>query len=92
MARDPQPSMDMQVGRAQWQPHQQIFPYTSPYTTWPYPARAPKRDTYANRVQVERGEHDAVIRFYRDKGKSGAMVKEITVPLSVLDALVADHG
>ena len=63
-------------------------PWTStPPAQWTY-MPAPK-DDYANLVEVEEGEHDAVLRFYRKRGAGKALVKEITVPLSALAALRA---
>jgi hypothetical protein len=49
--------------------------------------KPPRRDEYANSVIVERGEHDAVLRFTRERGGTGTCVAEIIVPLGVLDAL-----
>lgn len=51
---------------------------------WP-PSRP--RDDYANRVEVERHEHDATLRFYRDGKSAGACAAQITVPIGVLDAI-----
>jgi hypothetical protein len=52
-----------------------------------FPPRSSSEPTYANKVAVERGEHDAVLRFYRSREGVHKLVKEITVPLGVLDGL-----
>lgn len=49
------------------------------------PAPGWHRDEYANRVEVERHEHDATLTFYRNE----ARVKAVTVPLALLDSLTA---
>lgn len=55
---------------------------------WPkMPAPAFKPDVYANRVEVERHEHDATLRFFRDGKSTGKQVGEVIVPLAVLDTL-----
>ena len=73
-----------------WQP----YPWPQP---WPQPKVYPSTnifttvvscDDYANEIEVDRGEHDAVLRFYRGRsGKSRTLVKEITVPVGLLDWL-----
>jgi hypothetical protein len=47
----------------------------------------PKRDEYANHIEVERREYDAVIRFSRRGENYGDVVTEITVPLGALEGL-----
>lgn len=47
----------------------------------------PPREDYANRVDIERGEHDATLSFYRDGKSTGKLIKAITIPLSVLDLI-----
>ena len=58
-----------------------------PYPVYPTHFSIPAQD-YANEMEVERGEHDAVLRFYRSRGGSRSLVKEITVPLGVLNWLI----
>jgi hypothetical protein len=62
-----------------------LQPYTSPGTDYIPPQ---KTDHYANRVVVDKREHDATLKFFRDGKRSGEMVAEITVPLALLDKLV----
>jgi hypothetical protein len=80
------------VGSVTWpttwpqNPYRPVYP--APIQTFAYP---PQDTTgYANEVEVERNEHDATLRFYRVKGTSKSLVKEITVPLSLLGWLQSD--
>lgn len=48
---------------------------------------SPSREEYANRILIERREHDATLTFYCDGKQTGRIVKSITVPLALLDAI-----
>lgn len=67
-------------------PNQWPTPLWQPGNTYVYGAVQPPHD-YANEVEVDRGEHDATLRFYRRRGNSRALVKEVSVPLALLDRL-----
>lgn len=66
-------------------PNTWTWPNTFIPNTYVYPLTysAPEEE-YANEVEVEQGEHDATLRFYRKRNKLRTLVKEVTVPLSVL--------
>lgn len=49
--------------------------------------KAAKRDEYANHIEIERREYDAVIRFRLRGEDYGTLVREITVPLGALEAI-----
>jgi hypothetical protein len=87
MATDPKPTTVGQVNTLQsWgYPNQQS--YWQPQWT-PQPAVA--KDEYANHVEIERGEHDATVRFYRTRGNGKSHVRTVTVPPSVLKALAKE--
>lgn len=52
-----------------------------------FPTGRPLESLYANKVEVERGEHDSVLRFLLVRGETSKKVREITVPNGVMDAL-----
>jgi hypothetical protein len=68
-------------------PQTWTWPTTYTYVYPPLPT-----DEYANEVEVERREHDAVLHFYRSSGpgKGRTHIKTLTVPLGVLDWLTSD--
>ena len=47
---------------------------------------------YANEVVIERGEFDAVLTFYRRRGDVQVYVKQVTVPLALLDVMGRTDG
>ena len=59
-----------------WWPNTFAYPATYTYSVG---------TDYANDVEVTRGEHDAVLRFYYVDGAAHRFVKEITIPLALLD-------
>jgi hypothetical protein len=63
----------------QWQPY-----YSQPI--WSY--ATPSNDGYANDVEVERREHDAVLTFWRNGPKNSKQrISQVTIPLSVLKSM-----
>jgi hypothetical protein len=46
-------------------------------------------EDYANEIEVDRGEYDATLRFYRRRATSRTLIKELSVPLAVLESLVS---
>jgi hypothetical protein len=69
-------------------PDQWTYPLWQPSTTYVYGAVQPPQD-YANEVEVDRGEYDATLRFYRRRGTGRTLIKELSVPLAVLEGLVS---
>lgn len=72
-----------------WSTGDYYWPNTHHYNSFVY-TYPPKDDGYANEVEVEQTEHDATLRFYRRTGKAKnarTLVREITVPLGVLEWL-----
>lgn len=68
--------------------HSCVYPWPSPtYYYWPPSTYHTVSSDYANEVEVTRGEHDATLRFYRKAGSGRSFVKEVTVPLALLDAI-----
>jgi hypothetical protein len=61
-----------------------------PSPTYVYTYTQPAAEEYANEVEIDRGDHDATLRFYRNRGNSRTLVKQLTVPLGVLDWLTSD--
>lgn len=89
---DPKVSVgsNIQTGYVTWPNY---WPTTQQITYLNYPT-APA-EQYANEVEVEQGEHDATLRFYRRKGKgklNRSLVHEVTVPLGVLEWLQGKDG
>jgi hypothetical protein len=75
---------DLQSNQIQPYPYGQ-YPYGQP--VWTY-VSSPSSDGYANEVEVERREHDAVLTFWRLGPKNGKQrIAQITVPLSVLKSM-----
>jgi hypothetical protein len=99
-ARKVQKAQTLAVGRTSANTTNAVYPWPNQWdqTAWPprqyvYPTviNAPLPvEEYANEVEVTRNEHDAVLRFYRRRSRSRSLVKEVTVPLALLDWLTKD--
>lgn len=66
------------------------YPNTYPNTyVYPQYIYTPAAQDYANEIEVEVGEHDATLHFYRSSGpnKGKTLVKTVTIPLSLLEWL-----
>jgi len=61
------------------------WPQTYPTPTF-YNAYLAPEQTYANKVEVIRGEHDVTLRFFRQTGSS-SRIKEVTIPAGLFDWL-----
>ena len=78
------PSDNQQVGSIKtWTPAPGMQPYyVPPATQWI--SNVPSAD-YANEVEIEERDHDAVLTFWRNGPKSTRQrTAQITVPLSLL--------
>jgi hypothetical protein len=69
-------------------PNQWTYPLWQPDNTYVYGAVQSPED-YANEIEVDRGEYDATLRFYRRRATSRTLIKELSVPLAVLESLVS---
>jgi hypothetical protein len=78
------------TGGTSYYPWPETWTTTPVRTTYIWPAAS--TDDYANEVEVQRGDHDATLTFYRRRGNSRSHVKTITVPLGVLEWLTAPEG
>jgi hypothetical protein len=69
------------TGETWFQPNPTSWPYTT------YVTNNVSLQDYANELDVEEGEFDAVLRFYRRRKSSRSLIKELTVPLAMLEML-----
>jgi len=82
-------SNDIQVGTVKtWSPYDNVPTYQ--WQQWPtYSYNVVQAPTdYANEIEIERREHDAVLTFWRNGPKNAKQrIAQITVPLSVLEQM-----